>query len=165
MTARSNLSHTNGNNTFQLPKVSNFQSDHILEPTRNGVNMVQDIRSIYNTRIQQNNRMPSWNMIAPVNNNKHQQNLQLQINKNIFGPGVNNVNGNSSSEATRFSAVAPSIGSNIRPTISQFDNGRFNKLFIPSAMNHGSSQSFSKRTFHKSISKTTFKKQDYILKD
>ncbi|CAL0333606.1 unnamed protein product [Lupinus luteus] len=140
MTSRSNhyLSHTNGNNTFQLPKLSNLQNGHILEPTRNGMNMVQDIRSIYNTRIQQNNPMGSWNMMAPVNNNKHQQNLQLQINKNILSPGVNNVYGNSSSEVTIFSAVAPSIGSEIRPTVSQFDNARFNKLFIPS--NHGSSQ-------------------------
>ncbi|OIW08145.1 hypothetical protein TanjilG_06688 [Lupinus angustifolius] len=140
------LNHSNGNNTFQMPKLSNLQDDHILKPTENGMNMVQDIMSSYNKSIQENNIMASWNMMPPMNHNQHQQSLKLQMDMNIFSPEINDSSDsrNSYSEVTRYPA-APCIGPEVNPITSQFDSTCFNQIFIGSTMKQGSSESFSTR--------------------
>ncbi|KAF1896350.1 hypothetical protein Lal_00034048 [Lupinus albus] len=141
------LDLSNGNNTFQMPKLSNPQDDHILiNPTENGMNMVQDIMSSYNKSIQENNPIASWNMMPPMNHNQHQQNLKLQIDRNIFSPGTSDTSDsrNSYSEVTRYPS-APCIGPEMKPIASQFDSTCFSQIFVGSTMKHGSSENFSTR--------------------
>ncbi|XP_061376192.1 protein ETHYLENE INSENSITIVE 3-like [Gastrolobium bilobum] len=131
-------------NSFQMLGWSKPQPNHAIKSEVNYDDMVPDMGSVHNTGNTQNNTMVSQNHIPLVNWNQQQQNLRLHMDRNFLGQRVS-VNGNLSSELTKFPAPSSEPQLEIKPSVSQLDGARFNQQFTTSTMDPSSSKIFTRR--------------------